>query len=187
MADAAGIAAITGGTSALIALIGHLNTRRQTQVSIEAAQQHATIEKDKLEHERQKSLAERRARNREARLEHYTQYLALIDDLARFVDGVIPLTPEIWREWRARESTVSTHVELLAGPGVHETSARLFGLVYEAKQGIIQHAEGYDLDSGGAVVRSTAFSDARYRMADAMREEVAAELDDPLALRAPAA
>jgi hypothetical protein len=175
MADAAGIAAITGGTGAIVAFIGHLNTRRQARVAIETAREHAAIEKEKLEHERQKSLAQQRGEHREARLAEYAQYLAILDEVARFADGVTPVTRESWLAWRERDTAFSNQVLLLAGPRVYKAAQRMDDLVIEAKRAM--EGETYDIAACRAVVRSTRFWDARFEMVAAMRVELGADLD----------
>jgi selenocysteine-specific translation elongation factor len=90
MPDAAGIAAITGGTSAVIAWIGYLNGRRQATVALETNERQARAATESAERQAQVELAKVTAETDRFHEEHrrghtsdlrrvYLQYVNAID------------------------------------------------------------------------------------------------------------
>ena len=108
----------------MIALVGHLNTRRQTKVSVATVQQQVEVERARLEAEAEKTAAERQELHRRSRIEAYRAYLDVTFEFMAMAQGVEPLTPETWRDWRQRDSASSSALELVCSDAVYEAVDR---------------------------------------------------------------
>ena len=153
MADAAGIAAITGGTNVLIAGLAYLSARRQAKTALEtnerqattaletaerqasaqldAVQHQADVEIKKLEAEAERLRAQYSEEERRRRVDVYQEFLQETALLEQMADGTFKWDPDRYRKLYERSQELSMRIVLYGDTAVADAVYDLFDLYSE--------------------------------------------------------
>ena len=173
MPDGASVAAITGATGVLIALVGHFNTRRQIEVSIATVEQQTALERARLDAQLATTAAERAEQYRLSRIDAYRAYIEISFEFMAMGQGVEPLTRESWRDWRKRVSAATSLLELVCSDTVFAAVDRFDSVAVEICRGCLTD-DAWDEEGFLKSFRASAdFLAAHEAVIQAMRLETA--------------